>query len=258
MATKQYVRVNFDEFENRTDFTHNGTVNETLGPFKFNLRRVKKADSDILVIDYKGGFIGNGTVDRIIINYDGENKEVQFQQHNLDVDVSQFGVTYKEIGIFLLGQSEDENKKILEDICRAKILKIRIYYQQKIWPVKESVAEEILNHFREFYDDVYESNEFAMAISAFQEKPKSGCFIATAAMGTEFHPDVLLLRKFRDEWLLHGRFKNAGQLFVKTYYRYSPTIADFISTNKILRAITRWCVVRPLGLIASQLLKQKN
>lgn len=256
MATKQYVSVNFDEFENKTEFTHLTALKLTAGGRGWKLRRVQTANLDLLLLDYNGGSIG-GCIGRVIISYDGETKEVNFERHNLDVKATPQGVFYYETGVFILGKSDTDNRKILEDIGSANLLKMRIYYENNYDELNERNAEDFLNHFREFYSDVYESDKFAEQIKTYQAKPKpsSGCFIATAAMGTEYHPDILLLRQFRDEWLLRGRFVSLGKKFVEFYYRHSPPIADYISTREFLRCLVRWVVVRPLRAIASQLLK---
>ncbi|RXT04527.1 CFI-box-CTERM domain-containing protein [Ammoniphilus sp. CFH 90114] len=62
------------------------------------------------------------------------------------------------------------------------------------------------------------------------------CFIATAAFGSKFMPAVTLLRAFRDEFLLTNP---AGQAFVKTYYTYSPPIAQFIAESEFLKGLVR-------------------
>ena len=63
-----------------------------------------------------------------------------------------------------------------------------------------------------------------------------GCFIATAAYGSYLHPQVQLLRDFRDEYLLTNA---PGRAFVALYYRCSPPLADFIARHSFLRAVTR-------------------
>lgn len=63
-----------------------------------------------------------------------------------------------------------------------------------------------------------------------------GCFIATAAFGSYYAPEVVLLQKFRDRILLASE---PGRLFVEFYYRVSPPIADFISRDDMLRRATR-------------------
>ncbi len=63
-----------------------------------------------------------------------------------------------------------------------------------------------------------------------------GCFIATAAFGSQLEKHVQILRDFRDFYLLKSK---AGTAFVHAYYKYSPPIADIIAENKVLRAIVR-------------------
>jgi hypothetical protein len=62
------------------------------------------------------------------------------------------------------------------------------------------------------------------------------CFIATAAYGSKYQPDVVLLRQFRDNYLMTN---HVGQAFVKFYYRYSPPIAHFIAENYLLKIVVR-------------------
>lgn len=64
----------------------------------------------------------------------------------------------------------------------------------------------------------------------------NGCFIATAAYGSYLHPQVQLLRNFRDEYLLTNA---PGRAFVTFYYRLSPPLADFIARYPVLRGAAR-------------------
>ncbi len=86
----------------------------------------------------------------------------------------------------------------------------------------------------------------------------SGCFIATAAYGSYLHPQVQLLRNFRDDYLLNNA---PGRAFVAFYYRHSPPAADFIARHPLLRGITRvaltpliLAVAHPLMVLFSLLL----
>ncbi|SHI05171.1 SGNH/GDSL hydrolase family protein [Desulfofustis glycolicus] len=73
-----------------------------------------------------------------------------------------------------------------------------------------------------------------------------GCFIATAAYGSAFGPQVSLLRAFRDHYLLTNA---PGRWFVQQYYRYSPKYAEFIAENRVLKAIVR-ALLYPLVVFA--------
>ena len=72
-----------------------------------------------------------------------------------------------------------------------------------------------------------------------------GCLIATAAYGTPLAEELDILRDLRDRYLLDGA---AGSLFVDTYYRISPSLADVIAQRPLLQAGVRWVLVPVIGI----------
>jgi hypothetical protein len=76
------------------------------------------------------------------------------------------------------------------------------------------------------------------------------CFVATAAYGDPSHPDVEVLRRFRDRYLMRSR---AGRAFVDLYYRYSAAPARFVAKRPALRALSR-AVLGPVVTLSRLLL----
>jgi nitrous oxidase accessory protein NosD len=73
-------------------------------------------------------------------------------------------------------------------------------------------------------------------INPYPNLPNSGCFIATAAYGSPNNRAVLVLREFRDRYLLTNA---PGRAFVRWYYANSPAAAWFIIDHPALRPIVR-------------------
>lgn len=85
-----------------------------------------------------------------------------------------------------------------------------------------------------------------------QNQQQSGCFIATAAYGSDMAYEVQVLREFR------GRLWNyaAGRAFVRFYYRNSPPIAQMIRQSDSGRAAVRaalapvvWTIEHPAAAL---------
>ena len=67
-------------------------------------------------------------------------------------------------------------------------------------------------------------------------EPNSGCYIATMAYGDYDHPQVLILRNFRDS-ILKKYF--LGRLFINVYYNISPVIVKRFKNNQFIKRRTR-------------------
>ena len=63
------------------------------------------------------------------------------------------------------------------------------------------------------------------------ETNDGGCYIATMVYGDYEHPQVLVLREFRDNFLAHYVL---GRAFIRFYYKYSPGWVKALKRNKII------------------------
>lgn len=72
-----------------------------------------------------------------------------------------------------------------------------------------------------------------------------GCFIATAAFGSDEAPEVAALRRFRDNVLACSVF---GRAFVRVYYRLSPPLAAWLRHRPVARARVRALIATLLSL----------
>jgi cold shock CspA family protein len=67
-------------------------------------------------------------------------------------------------------------------------------------------------------------------------KDWSACFIATAVYGDAYAPEVIALRRMRDEKLVPNA---AGRLFIRTYYAVSPGIARWLKNKTVLCSLIK-------------------
>ena len=86
--------------------------------------------------------------------------------------------------------------------------------------------------------------------------PDEGCFIATAAYGTEWTAELAILRDFRDRYLLPNRL---GRALAEKYYSLSPPLARYIDEHDSLklpvRALLSFYVLGALLIMGSSPLK---
>ncbi|MEE8094333.1 MAG: CFI-box-CTERM domain-containing protein [Gammaproteobacteria bacterium] len=97
------------------------------------------------------------------------------------------------------------------------------------------------------------SNELTAVPQATAPYPalaNEGCFIATAAFGSEWTTELRLLRQFRDRFLLTNA---AGRGFVRWYYANSPPAARWLNSHADLKPVVRWALM-PLVTLAALLL----
>jgi hypothetical protein len=74
----------------------------------------------------------------------------------------------------------------------------------------------------------------------------SGCYIATMAYGDYDHPQVLILRNFRDEVLDKSIL---GKWFIKIYYHYSPKLVEKLRNKRKINSIIRKILNRFIKIV---------
>jgi hypothetical protein len=88
-----------------------------------------------------------------------------------------------------------------------------------------------------------------------RQKGSGGCFIATAACGTDQAQDVVTLRRFREVVLRPNRF---GRKFITAYEWGSPLIANGIKCSPLCRSLVRRLIVRPSRWLAEYVLAVRD
>lgn len=82
----------------------------------------------------------------------------------------------------------------------------------------------------------YDDGLFSTSYSGRSSSNSGGCYIATMVYGSYEHPQVLELRKFRDNTLSKSSF---GRLFIKTYYTYSPKLVEHLKNKPLVNQIIK-------------------
>jgi len=80
-------------------------------------------------------------------------------------------------------------------------------------------------------------------MNAINERPKSGCYIATCCYQDSNASEVVLFRIFRDTYLMNNYF---GKIFVKYYYRFSPKIANILNGNRTINLLVKNTILSPI------------
>ena len=80
-----------------------------------------------------------------------------------------------------------------------------------------------------------------------------GCFVATAAYGSSWHPDVVALRRYRDEVLV---LSAAGRALIRAYRAHGPKLARFVSPSGRSGGLAR-ALIAPLARYAGQRIRRR-
>jgi DNA-directed RNA polymerase subunit RPC12/RpoP len=121
----------------------------------------------------------------------------------------------------------------------------------------KSTSEPYLLSLKQKYNQELGNTDRTDKINKVEETIKSQqskCFIATAAFGSPFSQEVLVLREFRDRYL---ETTSLGRAFVRSYYRTSPPIARAITVRQSLRVAVQK-LLNPLVSCVSVFMKHEK
>lgn len=86
-------------------------------------------------------------------------------------------------------------------------------------------------------------------IKAAKEKRSSGCYIATMAYGSYEHPQVLILREYRDHKLSRSIL---GRAFIKSYYATSPYFVVALKNHHRINKLIRYALNIFIGSLKNE------
>ncbi|MDC0925719.1 hypothetical protein OAQ24_00705 [Flavobacteriaceae bacterium] len=114
---------------------------------------------------------------------------------------------------------------------------------QKIGPLQINKLKYIC-----YWKDVKELQAKAAArkMGPAVKQLSDGCYIATMAYGDYDHPQVLELRKFRDNFLKKSFL---GRGFIKVYYKYSPLLVKKLKDKEDINSLIRKALNSFINLI---------
>lgn len=125
------------------------------------------------------------------------------------------------------------------------------------WPCAHSITPEYENVLRGMMkraEGLIREGDPEYSLPTVVKKEKDACFVVTATMGDFNHPDVVYLRRFRDEWL---RKRMVGRAFIAAYYRVGPLLASLIRRSETLRWASQRIIVQPAIRAASKRLDRE-
>jgi len=168
-----------------------------------------------------------GFVNRYMISTTEQNFEVTFTA-NFEVSSHTFSTDDKMLQFNVNAIHEKENVAeiiIPRDLFDGE-LTVLLNGKEIFAPVNKTERSSVISVV---FDG---KGDYTIGITTMDKYNGGGCLIATAAFGSEFAPQVQLLREIRDDMVLQTK---SGSIFMmgfnQFYYSFSPAVADYEREN---------------------------
>ena len=147
--------------------------------------------------------------------------------------------------VFMEASKKDEvSSKIFLSVHYPQI--VAVFNQAKTFSMSSGLRDNYNSNCKALRIGEYsESNNF----SGNSKSGDDGCYIATMVYGSYDSPEVLVLRRFRDQFLLKNYI---GEKFVKIYYQFSPKIVEKTKHLKSIHSVIR-LFLNPLTKIINKI-----
>lgn len=217
-----------DQFNEARDLFEEGRREEAIAAYKQMLARANLTPEQRMMIHYNLGFVVSGGL------LQSPNVETLLTRKEIDECATNFCFARHLYKHFV--QSRDqEGLRDANDAARgwANLCMLKLGATVRNFSGRWRTATSLVEDFRRFdgYPPEY-FEEVAAPTTSKQSDGKDaksgGCFIATAAFGSDSAPEVVRLRQFRDQVLSRSA---GGRLFIEAYYYVSPPLAGWLTRH---------------------------
>lgn len=176
--------------------------------------------------------------------YNGETSKRKVSNISYNNDYKDYGYNNDHIKGYCRLRNEERTFRI------SRITAVRVL------PLGEWVSIHSLSNFNISSSKYsYSSNKSSSESKISRSSSNEGCYIATMAYGSYEHPQVIVLRWYRDNVLQKDLL---GRLFIRTYYFFSPKLVVVLEGHDKINRIIRYILDKQVQRIKKHKINKKK
>ena len=176
--------------------------------------------------------------------YNGETSKRKVSNISYNNDYLEYGYNNDHIKGYCRLRNEERTFRI------SRITAVRVL------PLGEWVSIHSLSNFNISSSKYsYSSNKSSSESKISRSSSNEGCYIATMAYGSYEHPQVIVLRWYRDNVLQKDLL---GRLFIRTYYFFSPKLVVVLEGHDKINRIIRYILDKQVQRIKKHKINKKK